>query len=83
MSPAGIICTSSLVNTFNATIAKPYIITAKPIANIVANFSAIIPENTEYMKDPEFLNWLDSIGFDKKALQDQINNDDYARPDER
>ena len=39
-------------------------------------------ENTEYMKDPEFLNWLDSIGFDKKALQDQINNDDYARLDD-
>ena len=39
-------------------------------------------ENTEYMKDPEFLDWLDSIGFDKKALQDQINNDDYARLDD-
>ena len=39
-------------------------------------------ENTEYMKDPEFLDWLDSIGFDKKALQDEINNDDYSRLDE-
>ena len=39
-------------------------------------------ENTDYMQNPEFKDWLKSIGFDEKALQDQINNDDYGRLDD-
>ena len=39
-------------------------------------------ENVDFMKDPEFLDWLDSIKFDKKALQEQIDNGDFGRLDD-
>lgn len=39
-------------------------------------------ENTDYMQNQEFKDWLRSIGFDEKALQDQINNDDTSRLDD-
>ena len=32
-------------------------------------------ENTDYMQNPEFRDWLRNIGFDDKVLQDEINND--------
>ena len=39
-------------------------------------------ENTDYMQNPEFKDWLKSIGFDEKALKDQIDNDDFGRLDD-
>lgn len=39
-------------------------------------------ENTDYMQNQEFRDWLNSISFDIKALQDQINNDDFGRLDD-
>ena len=48
--PAGNACISSLLNTFNATIANTYIIAATAIAISVANFVAIIPESAKYVK---------------------------------
>ena len=39
-------------------------------------------ENTEYMKDPEFLDWLTSNGVDKKELEDEINNNNFGRLDD-
>ena len=48
--PAGNASISSLLNTFNATIANTYIITATAIAISVANFVAIIPESAKYVK---------------------------------
>lgn len=50
LSPYGNINNSSFENTFNATIANPYMITADIIAIIVAKFWIIIPFNTEYIK---------------------------------
>ena len=47
--PIGNVNISSFENTFNAKIAKMYIITAAIIATIVANFSTIIPLNKIYM----------------------------------
>ena len=46
----GSIDNSSFENSFNTIIANPYMITADIIAIIVAKFSIIIPDNTEYMK---------------------------------
>ena len=39
-------------------------------------------ENTDYMQNPEFRDWLRNIGFDDKVLQDEINNDDTSRLDD-
>jgi len=48
--PLGNCKISSFEKTLKATIAKTYIITATIIAISVANFLAIIPINTEYVK---------------------------------
>lgn len=50
MLPLGNRKISSFEKTLKATIAKTYIITATIIAISVANFLAIIPINTEYVK---------------------------------
>ena len=50
MLPLGNCKISSFEKTLKATIAKTYIITATIIAISVANFLAIIPINTEYVK---------------------------------
>lgn len=39
-------------------------------------------DNTEYLDNKDFLQWLDSIGFDKNALKTEITNDETSRLDD-